>query len=225
MQYEGVTIIFPLRSITCSIADELYRGENNLVSDTYNEGDTVARLTDENERLLATLDSLKARIVELEQIADTDTLVPLPNRRAFLRDVERILQQAGRHATSAALLFVDLDGLKRINDVYGHHAGDALLIHVADLLKASLRGTDQVARIGGDEFGVLLDHLDQPAAQAKADAIFADIAQSVLDFHGVSLSVAVSIGLAMVEPGDSVASLLSRADAAMYAARAQRSER
>jgi diguanylate cyclase (GGDEF)-like protein len=195
------------------------------VSDTDDEGDIVARLTDENERLLATLDSLKSRIVELELIADTDTLVPIPNRRAFLRDVERILHQAGRHATSAALLFVDLDGLKRINDVYGHHAGDALLIHVAKLLKASLRGTDQVARIGGDEFGVLLDHLDQASAQAKADALFSEIANSVLEFGGVSLRVAASIGLAMVEPGDSVASLLSRADAAMYAARAQRSER
>jgi diguanylate cyclase (GGDEF)-like protein len=195
------------------------------VSDTHNQDEIVTRLTDENARLVATLDSLKSRIVELEQIADTDTLVPIPNRRAFLRGVERILQQAGRHATSAALLFVDLDGLKRINDVYGHHAGDALLIHVASLLKASLRGTDQVARIGGDEFGLLLDHLDQPSAQAKADALNTDIAKSVLDFEGVSLSVAVSIGLAMVEPGDTVASLLSRADAAMYAARAQRSER
>ncbi len=195
------------------------------MSDTDDEGDIVARLTDENERLLATLDSLKSRIVELELIADTDTLVPIPNRRAFLRDVERILQQAGRHATSAALLFVDLDGLKRINDVYGHHAGDALLIHVANLLKASLRGTDQVARIGGDEFGVLLDHLDLASAQAKADALFSEISNSMLEFGGVSLRVTASIGLAMVEPDDSVASLLSRADAAMYAARAQRSER
>lgn len=188
--------------------------------------DSAARLREENDGLKAVVADLRARLVELETLADTDTLVPLPNRRAFVRAVEQTIAASARYGTSAAVVFVDLDGLKRVNDAHGHRAGDAMLLHVARLLEASLRTTDVVARIGGDEFGLLLDHLDEAAARAKADALTAHIALHPLELGRVTLRVAVTAGLAMIAPGDSAECAIARADAAMYARRAaQRSER
>ena len=113
----------------------------------------IARLVEENERLHEALAEMRGRVAELEQLADTDTLTPLPNRRAFMRRLEAVVQYAARHNTPAAILYIDFDGLKRINDVYGHHTGDAVLLHLAQTLTETLRATDMVARIGGDEFG------------------------------------------------------------------------
>jgi hypothetical protein len=110
----------------------------------------MTSLIEENERLHAALSEMRGRIAELEQLADTDTLTPLPNRRAFMRRLEAVVQYAARHNTPAAVLYIDLDGLKRINDDHGHHVGDAVLLHLARLLTESLRATDMVARIGGD---------------------------------------------------------------------------
>lgn len=182
----------------------------------------VRRLADENEGLKATLADLRARLEELERLADTDTLLPLPNRRAFLRELERVLHQVARHDTQAAVLFVDLNGLKAINDCHGHQAGDAVLLHVARVLKASLRAGDMVARIGGDEFGLILDHLDEPAARAKADALTATVAREPVDLGHDQVKICVTAGLAMVRAGDTVDAVLARADAAMYAQRSER---
>jgi diguanylate cyclase (GGDEF)-like protein len=182
----------------------------------------IRRLVDENEGLKATLADLRARLEELERLADTDTLLPLPNRRAFLRELERVLHQAARHDTPAAVLFIDLNGLKAINDCHGHQAGDAVLLHVARVLKASLRAGDMVARIGGDEFGLILDHLDEVAARAKAEALASTVASEAVDLGRTSLNVRVTAGLAMVRAGDVVETVLARADAAMYAQRSER---
>lgn len=180
------------------------------------------RLMDENEGLKATLADLRARLEELERLADTDTLVPLPNRRAFLRELERVLHQTARHKTPAAVLFVDLNGLKAINDCHGHQAGDAVLLHVARVLQASLRAGDMVARIGGDEFGLILDHLGEPAARAKAQALEETVSSKPVDLGHTALIVKVTAGLAMVCAGDAVETVLARADAAMYAQRSAR---
>lgn len=182
----------------------------------------VRNLVDENEGLKATLADLRTRLEELERLADTDTLLPLPNRRAFLRALERVLHQAARHKTPAAVLFVDLNGLKAINDCHGHQSGDAVLLHVARVLQASLRAGDMVARIGGDEFGLILDHLDEPAARAKAKALEATVAREPVDLGHTTINVRVTAGLAMVGAGDAVETVLARADAAMYAQRSNR---
>jgi diguanylate cyclase (GGDEF)-like protein len=182
----------------------------------------VRRLEDENEGLKATLADLRARLEELERLADTDTLLPLPNRRAFLRELERVLHQAARHKTPAAVLFIDLIGLKSINDCHGHQAGDAVLLHVGRALQASLRAGDMVARIGGDEFGLILDHLDEPAALAKARVLEATVSRKPVDLGHTSIKIRVTAGLAMVSAGDAVETILARADAAMYAQRSER---
>jgi diguanylate cyclase (GGDEF)-like protein len=184
----------------------------------------LTSLIEENERLHATLAEMHNRIAELEQLADTDTLTPLPNRRAFMRRLEAVVQYAARHETPAAVLYIDLDGLKRINDDYGHQIGDAVLLHLSRLLTDSLRATDMVARIGGDEFGLILDHLNEEDAAAKAKALIDTVSEQFVEVGSARIAIRITIGLAMVRPGESVASLIERADAAMYANRHHRSQ-
>jgi diguanylate cyclase (GGDEF)-like protein len=186
----------------------------------------MAQLLAENEGLRATLDGMRARVEELERLADSDTLTPLPNRRVFVREVERVSRHVARYGTPAAVMFVDVNGLKSINDAHGHQAGDAALIHVAAILKREVRATDVVARIGGDEFGLLLDHLDEDAAAAKALSLAAVLASEPLDLGARQLAVGLSVGLTMIRNDDGVDAILARADAEMYAAKAaQRSLR
>ena len=186
----------------------------------------MAQLLAENEGLRASLDTMRARVEALERLADTDTLTPLPNRRVFVREVDRVARQVARYDTPAAVMFVDVNALKSINDAHGHQAGDAALIHVAAILKREVRATDVVARIGGDEFGLLLDHLDEDAAAAKAASLVAVLASELLDVGARQLAVGLSIGLTMIRKDDSVDAVLARADADMYAAKAaQRSLR
>jgi len=186
----------------------------------------VARLLDENEALRSQIATMHARLDDLERLADQDTLTPLPNRRCFIREVGRVVKQVSRYGDSAAVMFVDVDALKAINDAHGHSAGDAALIHVAGFLQREVRATDLVARIGGDEFGLLLDHLDEAAADAKARALLAGIAGAPLVIEGKAIQIGLSLGVAMVKAGDSVDALIARADAQMYVAKsAQRSAR
>ena len=173
----------------------------------------VDRLNSENAALRRELRALRLQIGELERLADSDTLTPLLNRRAFLREVERGIARFTRHGTPVAVMIADLDGLKAINDGAGHQAGDAALMHVGYSLKAQVRATDIVARIGGDEFGLVLEDLDAEGAEAKACALAASIAAEPLDGSLVS----ISIGYTLVTPDDNIDSIIARADAAMYA--------
>lgn len=181
-----------------------------------------ARLRAENAALNRELRALRLQLAELERLADSDTLTPLQNRRAFLREVERSIARVTRHATPIAVMIADLDGLKAINDGAGHQAGDAMLMHVGYMLKASVRATDIVARIGGDEFGLVLEGLDEEGAATKAIALRDTIAAEPLD----GIAASLSIGFTLVGEGDDIDSIIARADAAMYAQkRAQRSDR
>ena len=178
-------------------------------------------LVDENALLRAALAEMRERMGELEQIADTDTLTPLANRRRFLRELERVVSQANRHGTPAAVLYIDLDSLKLINDRHGHLAGDAALIHVARLLQSLIRTTDVVARIGGDEFGLILDHLDHNSAIETSERIGRCIASSPLEVGGAEVSLKVSIGVATILAGDTVEDVIQRADRNMYRAKSE----
>ena len=178
-------------------------------------------LADENALLRASLAEMRERVQELEQLADTDTLTPLPNRRRFLRELERAVSQSARHGTPAAVLYIDLNGLKRVNDRHGHVAGDAALIHVARLLQGLIRTSDVVARIGGDEFGLILDHLDHNSAIETAERISRCIASSPLDIGGSEVALQAAIGVATILPGDEAADVMRRADLNMYRAKAE----
>ncbi len=194
-----------------------------MQADQLNDDENM-RLLEENRNLRDALAQLQARITDLEQLADTDTLTPLPNRRAFLRRLDSVIRHCERHKTPAAILFIDLDGLKRINDEYGHYAGDLVLKHVAGQLSANLRASDMVARIGGDEFGLILDHLDQSDACAKAIALTQQIAATKVKIGSAKIVCTVTAGVAIVESGDTVEALMGRADDAMYAKRLYRSQ-
>jgi diguanylate cyclase (GGDEF)-like protein len=176
--------------------------------------------------MLAELDLLRRKIVELEQLADTDTLTPLANRRAFLRAVDRAIRLADRHQTQTALAFLDVDGLKAINDAYGHITGDVVLLHISERLRSAFRATDLAARVSGDEFAILLDHVSEDDAQQRIGALVAAVANDPVRVGQKDLSIRLSWGLTMIRSDDSVDVAMGRADAAMYRARsAQRSDR
>lgn len=181
---------------------------------------------EEYAAILAELDLLRRKIVELEQLADTDTLTPLANRRAFLRAVDRAIRLADRHQTQTALAFLDVDGLKAINDAYGHITGDAVLLHISERLRSAFRVTDLAARVSGDEFAILLDHVSEADAQQRIGDLVSAVANDPVRVGQKDLSIRLSWGLTMIRADDSVDVAMGRADAAMYCARsAQRSDR
>lgn len=178
------------------------------------------------DELRTQLAAARARIAMLEQLADTDPLTGLPNRRPFLRSIDRAIGQYQRHGTPAAVMFADVDGLKALNDSCGHLVGDAALLHISRAMSHEVRTTDCVARIGGDEFGLVLDHLDEPAARAKADALYAAVSDRPVMLGDTVRSIRLSIGVATIQRDDSVEAVIGRADQDMYAVkRAQRSDR
>jgi diguanylate cyclase (GGDEF)-like protein len=174
----------------------------------------------EIERLREKIAHLEERVRLLDQLAYQDPLIPVPNRRGFLRELEMLIGRVSRYGESAAMLFVDIDGLKQINDSYGHKAGDEALIHVAGVLTQSVRKSDCVARLGGDEFGILLSHADADSARETAARLTARIEADETSCDGNPLPLGVAIGLTMIEPSDTPAAVIDRADRAMYEAKA-----
>ncbi|WP_245821049.1 putative bifunctional diguanylate cyclase/phosphodiesterase [Geodermatophilus pulveris] len=158
---------------------------------------------------------------EVREQARTDELTGLPNRRALIDEARRMLATAtARHP--AALLLLDLDGFKEVNDSLGHHAGDSLLGQVGPRLRGALRTSDTLARLGGDEFAVLLPDAALDVAQARAEQI-RELLLQPFTVEGTRLHVGVSIGVATAPvPAATVQELLRCADVAMYAAKASR---
>lgn len=162
----------------------------------------------------------------LQHEASHDALTGLPNRRAFLQRLVEALARVRRQGTGLALMFLDLDGFKQYNDTYGHDFGDAVLRHFARTVQSAVRETDSVARLAGDEFTIILEGLAHPAEHATlvARKLIAELATPVV-LGSRELTLAASIGVA-VTGGDSgglalsAELLLSRADAAMYQAKA-----
>lgn len=170
----------------------------------------------EIERLRAKIARLEERVKLLDRLAHEDSMLELPNRRGFLRQLELLIDRASRYGEKSAMLFVDIDGLKRINDGFGHKAGDVALTHVAELLSQGVRKSDCVARLGGDEFGVLLAHADEQSARETAGRLAAQIERCEASCDGNMLPLGVAIGMTVIEEGDSPDAVIARADHAMY---------
>jgi diguanylate cyclase (GGDEF)-like protein len=177
-------------------------------------------LVDEIERLRCELDKLTARVGQLDELAHQDSLVHLPNRRSFIASLKRVIASVERNGHPAAMLFVDVDGLKAINDKFGHKAGDEALIEIAKLLVASVRKTDCVARMGGDEFGILLEHTDEPGAWQMALRVVETVVGSQFCVDGSCLQLSFAVGVGMIEPGDTPQTVVERADKEMYRVKA-----
>jgi diguanylate cyclase (GGDEF)-like protein len=183
---------------------------------------SVMRLAAEVDALAAQLEASRLRISELEARIDIDPLTDTLNRRGFERELKRSLAYVKRYGTSAALVYLDLDGFKPVNDRHGHAAGDAMLKAVAATFVRQVRASDVVARIGGDEFVVLLWNVGGPAAVTKAAALEAAVYATPVRWGASTLVVTASAGVALLGALDTAADVLARADAAMYARKAER---
>lgn len=172
------------------------------------------------EALLLENQTLKMRIAHLEQQVAQDGLTPLFNRRHFMDVLDRWCWRAHRYGGEFGLLFIDVDNLKAVNDRYGHAAGDALLQNIARSLLASTRRSDVAARIGGDEFAILLDNIPASQLAAKADRIAKAVGQQRLIHDGQEILTGISVGHTALEPGVKPKDLLLRADKSMYEAKA-----
>lgn len=176
----------------------------------------IRHLTDEIERLRDQLQANNERIEELERLADTDPLTPTMNRRAFVRELRRTAAYIGRYGGEAWVMYLDLDGMKEINDRFGHAAGDQALRELAAVLVDNVRSSDIIGRLGGDEFGVILHHADRDTAQDKASLLVEEISKRTIAAGDEAHNLSVSCGIAQILPEMDVTDILQQADHAMY---------
>ena len=180
------------------------------------EPDDPLTLLGEIDRLRSELARTEARLAEVDRLAHRDQLVDLPNRRSLISALQHILRQVQYDGAQAAVLFADVDGLKLINDKFGHGAGDRALVKVAHVVVESVRKADIVGRLGGDEFAVLLKDTDELSAWRMALRVAEAVGESLLQLGDRALPLSVAVGVAMIEKGDTPDSVLSRADQVMY---------
>jgi diguanylate cyclase (GGDEF)-like protein/PAS domain S-box-containing protein len=153
----------------------------------------------------------------LQHLADHDALTGLVNRRRFQGELEQQIGRARRYGERATVLIVDLDDFKAVNDAHGHQAGDTVLCAVADVLRERVRDTDVVSRIGGDEFAVLLLHVDEGRAQRMAAEIESTLSTSRVPIGDTAVAISATVGTASLETGSAeVDDLLAVADAEMF---------
>lgn len=176
-------------------------------------------LMTEVQELRAELAQTRDRLDELEKLADRDPLLDILNRRAFVRELDRILAMASRYDVQSCLVFIDMNDLKQINDQRGHAAGDAALKHVASALSANIRQTDIAGRLGGDEFGLLLTHVGHETAEEKAAGLAELVSKTPVAYNGASYTVEISFGVVPITKGASAEHAMELADSAMYEAK------
>ena len=176
----------------------------------------IMTLMAEVDALRRDLQVAQSRLKSLEQLADQDTLAPIPNRRAFVRELSRTMSYVERYETPAAVLYFGVNDLKKINDTFGHATGDAALMHVARLLGDNIRDTDTVGRLGGDEFGVILSHADEAQAAEKGAALAKVIEDTPFRWQDKLLRLSVSWGSYSFRSAGDPAHALDAADRQMY---------
>jgi len=164
----------------------------------------------------------RRREAQLRHLAEHDSLTGLFNRRRFGEELDRVVATVRRYEEQAALLVIDLDQFKYVNDTHGHAAGDAMLVTVARVLSSRLRDTDVLGRLGGDEFGVLLPHTSEDGAATLAEALQQALRREAqIDVPDRTVRAAASIGISLIRAGDDADAdqLLAQADIAMYEAK------
>ncbi len=157
---------------------------------------------------------------KIKIMSETDELTDLYNQRSFKSLAKRVIKQAERHIRKLAILMIDTDNLKQVNDTFGHQAGNLLLQNVAQCLRVVLRGEDFAARYGGDEFVILLVDCSQDNAVRVAERIIEEFKSTRVRYRGVDIKLSASIGIACFpEEGHTLIDLLAKADQAMYASK------
>ena len=181
----------------------------------------LAALMAEVEQLRRQLEDTRQRIGYLEKLADEDPLMPVVNRRAFVRELTRMMAFAQRYGVPASIVYFDINSMKQINDAHGHAAGDAVLLAVAQVLLDNVRSADVVGRLGGDELGVVLVQTDQTLAERKAAELAALIEAHEVAWEDRKIRVSVAYGIHAPQQDDSPGTVLAAADRAMYQSKTQ----
>jgi two-component system cell cycle response regulator len=170
-------------------------------------------------RYVAAGDPEGRQLADLALASRRDPLTGLPNRRAFEEELAREAARASRAGAPLAVVMLDVDRFKAVNDGHGHAAGDEVLRAVAARAAAAIRAGDLLARVGGEEFAILLPAADLPRAAEAAERIRATLAARRIEAGGTSLTVTASLGCAALAPGETPEALVARADARLYAAK------
>jgi diguanylate cyclase (GGDEF)-like protein len=209
LQASHPSAVFTLLRRTCAF---LVDAERNLVAD-------LRRRNDELKDTIARLDLTRRQLSREEEAARTDGLTGLSNRRAFDAELPVLMDRAKAIGKGLALLALDLDHFKPVNDGMGHAAGDFVLREVGKLLREKVRATDLPCRIGGDEFIVLLVDLDEAAARKRAETLRVAIGGFPHPGNEQGVRITTTMGATMYRPGEAAEDLLRRADAALYEAK------
>ncbi len=178
--------------------------------------DALMALMAEVQAMRRDLSEARERLATLERLADRDPLIPVANRRAFVRERTRTMSLAERHGHDSSVVYIDLNDFKDINDTYGHSAGDEALKHVADVLLRNVRDSDVVGRLGGDEFGVILDKSDAVRAREKAETLRNAIMSEPMNWNGTAIDVHVAFGVYTFSSAEDAGHVLAAADRDMY---------
>ena len=201
----------------CSVADRLRQAAQ---ADPAGLGETASRLLDDLLAAAAAAEQSmalqRARIRHLESLSVTDELTGLLNRRGFETELSRALARARRQNETGLLLLCDLNHFKAINDTYGHPAGDAILRAVAQLLKSSTRESDYVARVGGDEFAVIMTHTEPARSEALAAKLSDRVNALSVTWQEHRLQVTAGFGTARYDGASQAETLLFLADQNLY---------
>lgn len=172
----------------------------------------LEKLDDLNRELSRTKESL----AEIERLVDVDCLAPIPNRRAFMRRLSWAITMHERYNHPSTILYFDINEFKQINDHYGHSAGDLAIRHIAQLLTATMRESDFLARVGGDEFAVIMYYANEEAAKKRGAKIAEKLQKTPFVFNGKPLHVSSAVGYYSIRSGDDAESALASADMSMY---------
>jgi diguanylate cyclase (GGDEF)-like protein len=191
-------------------------------SSALRHADGLTEARNEIHRLRKKLRQALGRVEDLEASANTDFLLEIPNRRGFERELNRAIAYMQRYHVGGALVVLDVDRLKPINDSFGHAAGDEVLKAIVAVLLRQVRSSDVIGRLGGDEFALLLWNLSETDAHVKAASLEQAIDALGFVFDGRTVSTGASAGIAMLGPHSQTARALEQADCAMYVRKAQR---
>jgi two-component system cell cycle response regulator len=195
-------------------------GANDFLNKPVDSLEMQARVN-VHHRLARTIHELEVSKVTLAEQATTDSLTRLKNRRMFYAQAEQNLATCRRHGNDMSVLLLDIDHFKKVNDTYGHHAGDEVLVRIAQLLGGIARNGDTIARFGGEEFAALLPETNRLGAAVMAQRIRAVIEKEEIVVEGRQIPVTVSIGVTTLaaEEVESIDQLLSIADRRLYLAK------
>lgn len=176
----------------------------------------VTALLERLDDLGRELSRTKENLSEIERLVDVDCLAPIPNRRAFMRRLTWAIAMMERYGHPTSILFFDLNDFKAVNDTYGHAAGDLAIRHVSQILSSTLRESDFIARIGGDEFAIIMYYATEDSARKRGKKIAETLRTTPFIFNGQPVTLSTAAGYYAIKSGDDAEAALAAADMSMY---------